>query len=211
MLSTAYERQNTDAALQHTGHESLVEKRILHKLNFAAAEIHMDLAERNLMSATSAAHRFSRPTCLPHLPHLPRPPCLPCLSCLSLSLSRLSPTSASLCLSNLVRSELAQPVSPTIWSTRAADVRTGIGFACKHSRYVVITVCFNVYIVQFECHTPYNSLSARAPLPRSHCVHLGLHTTTQVPLNGLRMTVRTTTSILLHVYAHHDRIVTASP
>ncbi|KAG6857894.1 AP-1 adaptor complex sigma subunit Aps1, partial [Blastosporella zonata] len=41
-----------------TGKESLVEQWILHKLNFAAAEINTQLAERNFMLATTAAYNF---------------------------------------------------------------------------------------------------------------------------------------------------------
>ncbi|KAI1795245.1 tRNA synthetases class I-domain-containing protein [Ganoderma leucocontextum] len=41
-----------------TGNESLVEKWILHKLNLAAEEINKQLAERNFMNATGAAHNF---------------------------------------------------------------------------------------------------------------------------------------------------------
>jgi valyl-tRNA synthetase len=44
--------------VQPTGKESLVEQWILHKLNLAAAEINTQLAERNFMSATSAAYQF---------------------------------------------------------------------------------------------------------------------------------------------------------
>ena len=44
--------------VQPTGKESLVEKWILHKLNFAAAEINKQLAERNLMQATNVAYNF---------------------------------------------------------------------------------------------------------------------------------------------------------
>ncbi len=38
--------------------ESLVERWILHKLNIATTEINNHLAERNFMSATSAAYNF---------------------------------------------------------------------------------------------------------------------------------------------------------
>ncbi|KAJ7803219.1 tRNA synthetases class I-domain-containing protein [Mycena olivaceomarginata] len=41
-----------------TGKESLVEQWILHKLNVAAAELNTQLAERNFMSATTAAYNF---------------------------------------------------------------------------------------------------------------------------------------------------------
>ncbi|KAG6849752.1 hypothetical protein H0H93_005550 [Arthromyces matolae] len=41
-----------------TGKESLVEQWILHKLNIAATEINTQLAERNFMSATTAAYNF---------------------------------------------------------------------------------------------------------------------------------------------------------
>ena len=44
--------------MQPTGKESLVEKWILHKLNFAAAEINKQLAERNFMQATNVAYNF---------------------------------------------------------------------------------------------------------------------------------------------------------
>lgn len=43
---------------QPTGSESLVEKWIFHKLNIAATEINTQLAERNFMAATNAAHNF---------------------------------------------------------------------------------------------------------------------------------------------------------
>ncbi|KAF9076843.1 tRNA synthetases class I-domain-containing protein [Rhodocollybia butyracea] len=41
-----------------TGNESLVEQWILHKLNVAATEINIQLAERNFMSATNAVYNF---------------------------------------------------------------------------------------------------------------------------------------------------------
>ncbi|EMD35801.1 hypothetical protein CERSUDRAFT_84897 [Gelatoporia subvermispora B] len=41
-----------------TGKETVVERWILHKLNNAAQEINRDLAERNFMTATSAAYNF---------------------------------------------------------------------------------------------------------------------------------------------------------
>ena len=44
--------------VQPTGKESLVEKWILHKLNFAAAEINKQLAERNFMQASNVAYNF---------------------------------------------------------------------------------------------------------------------------------------------------------
>lgn len=43
---------------QVRGEESLVEKWILHKLNFAAGEVNKYLAERNFMAATNAAYNF---------------------------------------------------------------------------------------------------------------------------------------------------------
>ncbi|KAF9005426.1 tRNA synthetases class I-domain-containing protein [Cyathus striatus] len=41
-----------------TGNESLVEQWIFHKLNVAATEINLQLAERNFMAATNAAYNF---------------------------------------------------------------------------------------------------------------------------------------------------------
>ena len=41
-----------------SGKESLVEKWILHKLNFAASEVNKHLADRNFMNATGAAYNF---------------------------------------------------------------------------------------------------------------------------------------------------------
>ncbi|KAK7031713.1 tRNA synthetases class I-domain-containing protein [Favolaschia claudopus] len=41
-----------------TGNESLVEKWILHKLNVAATDLNAQLAERNFMTATTAAYNF---------------------------------------------------------------------------------------------------------------------------------------------------------
>ncbi len=43
---------------QPTGRESLVERWIFHKLNFAAVEINRYLVERNFMSATTSAYNF---------------------------------------------------------------------------------------------------------------------------------------------------------
>ncbi|KAF8888987.1 tRNA synthetases class I-domain-containing protein [Infundibulicybe gibba] len=47
-----------EASAKPTGKESLVEQWILHKLNIASAEINTHLAERNFMSATTAAYNF---------------------------------------------------------------------------------------------------------------------------------------------------------
>ncbi|KAF9050760.1 valine-tRNA ligase [Hymenopellis radicata] len=47
-----------ETSAKPTGKESLVERWILHKLNIAATEINNQLAERNFMSATSAAYNF---------------------------------------------------------------------------------------------------------------------------------------------------------
>ncbi|VDB91952.1 unnamed protein product [Peniophora sp. CBMAI 1063] len=47
-----------EGSAKPTGKESLVEKWILHKLNFAAAEINKQLAERNFMQATNVAYNF---------------------------------------------------------------------------------------------------------------------------------------------------------
>jgi valyl-tRNA synthetase len=41
-----------------TGNEGLVEKWILHKLNVTLGEVNKQLAERNFMAATTAAHNF---------------------------------------------------------------------------------------------------------------------------------------------------------
>ena len=48
----------TERNIQPTGKESLVEKWILHKLNFAATEVNKHLTDRNFMFATIAVYNF---------------------------------------------------------------------------------------------------------------------------------------------------------
>lgn len=48
----------SDCSVKPTGRESLVEKWILQKLNFAACEINSHLEARNFMLATSDAYNF---------------------------------------------------------------------------------------------------------------------------------------------------------